>query len=156
AIAGASYFALPPILASYNKPLGPSPSASAQSNEGTRQQGFPGQQFPDQGRTHIKRTDSHVPYNSVPPTSGPHWDDWPQYGIYERSLPDEWQVHHLEHGGVMVQYQCPSGCPDLVPQLTDIVKRYKYKVILAPYNSQPMSNRIALTAWTHVDSFDDF
>ena len=65
-------------------------------------------------------------------------------------------MHHLEHGGIMVQYQCPTGCADLVDKLKGIVSRYPYKVILAPYNAPQMPHRIALTAWTRLDSFDDF
>lgn len=143
-VAAALYVALPPILASYNRP-----AASAASS----QTGWPGQQFPDQGRTHIKRGETHPPYNSTPPTSGWHWEDWPQYGIYTEQLPDEWQIHHLEHGGIMIQYSCPSGCPEVVDQLTNIARRYRYKVILAPYTGLP--NRITLTAWTRLDAMDE-
>jgi len=152
----ASYFVLPPILASYDRSAAATAQAPNSSTGGTSQSGWPGEQFPDQGRTHIKRGDAHVAYNSVPPTSGPHWDDWPPYGVHNQQLPDEWQVHHLEHGGIMVQYQCPDGCPELVDQLKAIVGRYKNKVILAPYDAPRLPHRIALTAWTRLDSFDDF
>jgi hypothetical protein len=35
----------------------------------------------------------------------------------------------LEDGGVMVQYNCPDGGPDLVAQLPEIVRRYDHQVI---------------------------
>jgi hypothetical protein len=54
----------------------------------------------------------------------------------------------------MVQYNCPSGCPDLVEKLAAIVRQYPEHVILAPYPG--MKTRIALTAWTRIDAFDDF
>ena len=66
----------------------------------------------------------------------------------------ELQVHNLEDGGVMVQYHCATPCPDLVAGLTGIVRRYETQVILAPYPGMP--TRIALTAWTRLDAFDDF
>jgi hypothetical protein len=63
-------------------------------------------------------------------------------------------VHNLEDGGVMVQYNCPAACPDLVAKLTAVVSGYQSQVILAPYPG--MKTRIALTAWTRLDAFDDF
>jgi hypothetical protein len=41
-----------------------------------------------------------------------------------------------------------------VEQLTAIVRRYEIQVILAPYPGMP--TRIALTAWTRLDAFDEF
>lgn len=66
----------------------------------------------------------------------------------------ELQVHNLEDGGVLVQYNCPQNCPDLVEKLKAIVKRYDKLVILAPYPG--MKSRIALTAWGRIDAFDGF
>jgi uncharacterized protein DUF3105 len=114
-----------------------------------------GRQVPDQGREHIAQGQAHLPYNTTPPTSGPHYVDPAPWGIYTQSIADETQVHNLEHGGIMIQYWCPDGCPDLVSQLTTVASRYKSKVILAPY-SKPMPNRIALTSWTWIDTFDNF
>jgi hypothetical protein len=62
-------------------------------------------------------------------------------------------VHNLEDGGVLVQYHCPAGCPEVVAKLTEIVKAYDRHVILAPYPG--MERRIALTAWTRIDAFDE-
>ena len=39
-------------------------------------------------------------------------------------------------------------------QLRAIVQRYTHYVILAPYPT--MKSRIALTAWTRIDAFDEF
>ena len=63
-------------------------------------------------------------------------------------------MHNLEDGGVVVQYRCDGPCPDLAAKLTEIVKRYDTQVILAPYPG--MRTRIALTAWTRLDAFDEF
>jgi len=54
----------------------------------------------------------------------------------------------------VVQYDCPSGCPELVDKLKAVVGRYREQVILAPYPG--MKTRIALTAWTRIDAFADF
>ncbi|HEY7654168.1 MAG TPA: DUF3105 domain-containing protein [Methylomirabilota bacterium] len=116
---------------------------------------LPGVKFADQGNAHIQMvTESHAPYNSDPPTSGPHLPYIAPWGIHTEPIARELQVHNLEDGGVMVQYQCPTPCPDLVDKLTRIVQRFETQVILAPYPGMP--TRIALTAWTRLDAFDAF
>ena len=114
---------------------------------------LPGTFVASLGNAHIQlATDPHPPYNSEPPTSGPHLPYLAPWGIHTRPIQKELQVHNLEDGGVMVQYSCE--CPELVAKLLDVVKRYKDHVILAPYPG--MKSKIALTAWTRVDTFDEF
>jgi len=116
---------------------------------------LPGIKLADIGNAHIQMaTDPHVPYNSEPPTSGPHLPYIAPWGIHTEPIVKELQVHNLEDGGVAVQYHCATPCPDLVAKLTEIVRRYETQVILAPYPG--MRTRIALTAWTRLDAFDDF
>ena len=113
---------------------------------------LPGLKMPDQGNLHISREgDPHEPYNSDPPTSGPHLPYIAPWGIHNRPVPTELQVHNLEDGGVVVQYSC--DCPDVVSRLQAIVKKYDKFVILAPYPS--MKTRIALTAWTRIETMPD-
>jgi Protein of unknown function (DUF3105) len=115
----------------------------------------PGVEFPDQGNLHIQtESDPHVPYNSDPPTSGPHLPYLAPWGIHTTPVARELQVHNLEDGGVVIQYHCPNGCPDLVDKLATIVKGYERQVLLAPYPG--LKTRIALTAWTRLDAFDDY
>src|SRR5262245_1290140 len=115
----------------------------------------PGVALPDIGHEHIQlETQPHAPYNSDPPTSGPHLPYIAPWGIHTEPISKELQVHNLEDGGVMVQYNCSSGCPDLVDKLKAIVGRYPEHVILAPFPG--MKTRIALTAWTRIDAFDAF
>ena len=114
---------------------------------------LPGDKIPDMGNQHIAPPQKAT-YNSVPPTSGPHYESIAPWGIHETPISNEFQVHNLEDGGVMVQYNCPDGCPDLVQQLSDIVDRFPEGVILAPYPD--MEARIALTAWGRIDTMDAF
>ncbi len=95
----------------------------------------------------------HPPYNTTPPTSGWHYATTARWGVHSNPIPDELQVHNLEHGGIMVQYSC-ADCPELVAQLEGVVKRYRSKVILAPYPDMPA--RIALTAWGSIAELEDF
>src|SRR5438093_2793155 len=113
---------------------------------------LPGVLMPDQGNLHIPTADSpHEPYNSDPPTSGPHLPYIAPWGVHTRPIPPPLQVHNLEDGGVLVQYNCE--CPELVEKLRAIVRRYDRHVILAPY--PPMKSRIVLTAWTRLEAFEE-
>jgi hypothetical protein len=117
------------------------------------QANLPGVQFPDQGNLHVASADTqHEQYNSDPPTSGPHLPYIAPWGVHTRPIVRELQVHNLEDGGVVVQYNCE--CPDLVAKLKAVVDRYDRHVILAPYPG--MKQKIALTAWTRLDTLDEF
>jgi hypothetical protein len=115
------------------------------------------QSFPIQGGVHIARGQTHPAYNSTPPTSGWHYADAvAPPGISASPIPNEVQVHNLEHGEIMVQYDCPSGCPEIVSALEAIVRTYPKKVVLAPYPG--IGRPIALTAWgklAYLDSVDE-
>lgn len=113
----------------------------------------PGEPVADLGNRHIQPPQTAT-YNSTPPTSGPHYGNLARWGIHEEPIPNELQVHNLEDGGVMVQYNCPDGCDELVQQLEEVVSRYDTGVILAPYPD--MDARIALTAWTRILKLEEF
>lgn len=118
----------------------------------------PGVKTPDDGRTHIN---THISvsqanlkqYSTDPPTSGPHWADlWAIKGIYQQ-VPDEQIVHSLEHGYVVMHLNCSeTECPDLYNQMKDIYFKYDKKIVL---NYRPQTKaRIALTAWTRLDTME--
>ena len=112
---------------------------------------LPGLKVADQGNRHIaSETTPHEPYNSDPPTSGPHLPYIAPWGVHTRPIPRELQVHNLEDGGVLVQYNCE--CPEIVDRLRAIVTKYDRHVVLAPYPD--MKSRIALTAWTRIETMD--
>ena len=92
-------------------------------------------------------------YSTSPPTSGPHAAQAPAWGE-QSALPEASQVHALEHGGVLVQYNCSTPCLELVRNLQSITREYDRAVILAPYSR--MDARIALTSWGRIDLLDEF
>ncbi|MBI2310194.1 DUF3105 domain-containing protein [Candidatus Collierbacteria bacterium] len=61
--------------------------------------------FSDQGRNHVP-DGTVVEYNSNPPTSGPHSAIWEKPGIYNNVLEDGKLIHSLEHGYVIISYNC--------------------------------------------------
>ena len=119
--------------------------------------GLPGEFLPSLGNRHLGPLEIGITqYNSDPPTSGPHLPSIARWGIHEIPIPKELQVHNLEDGGVIVQYNCQQTseeCRALVEKLARIVRRYDH-AILAPYPG--MSHTIALTAWSRIDKFNDF
>lgn len=113
----------------------------------------PGQKFPDQGNRHLEAAPAAYIWNSRPPTSGPHSPQVASWGIHTESVPDWIQVHNLEDGGVIIHYNCPEGCPEIVAELTDIVtKKGTRQLILQPYSN--IDSRIAVTAWTRLLALD--
>ena len=131
----------------------------------------PGEFITSLGNKHIQNlTDDHEQYNSLPPTSGSHVGGKAPWGISDIPVPDELQLHNLEDGGVMIQYNCSTGenfqdsatlsaqaqdeCKKLVDNLASITRQYSDKVLMAPYPK--LDTRIALTAWTRIDKFNDF
>jgi Protein of unknown function (DUF3105) len=84
-----------------------------------------GENGPDSGgacgvavRQHAAEGAMHVPncstvsYQANPPCSGNHYSVWGAFGVYDAPLPRGFWVHNLEHGAVVISYNCPDGCPD--------------------------------------------
>jgi hypothetical protein len=84
----------------------------------------------------------------VPPTSGPHIAFTTATGVYGDPIPDEVQVHALEHGHVLIQYA--SGTDhDEVRALEHFARAFPHDVIVAPYPK--LRRGIALTAWGRIE-----
>lgn len=105
------------------------------------------QTFPTQGAEHIAPNQPHAAYNSNPPTSGWHWANPQDWGIYTTQQVQDQLVHNLEHGGIVMQYRDLSAAE--VQRLTDLVKSDSRHMILAPYPALP-EGKVALTAWMHL------
>lgn len=113
----------------------------------------PGRAIPLQGNAHLQSPGSpHVPYNSIPPTSGPHVPWLAPWGVHRIPIPWEIQVHNLEDGGVIIHYRCDRPCPDAVAALERIVGKYPTQVILTP--ERRLETAIALTAWGRLETME--
>ena len=115
-----------------------------------------GGQVQIQGKFEIETGESHPPYNSFPPTSGWYYAIPTEdivWGVRDVPIEEEQQVSYLVRGGVLVQYNCPLECPNLVRNLERVVDNYPEAVILAPYSN--MLSTVALTAWGWRDTFEE-
>ncbi|HWP49382.1 MAG TPA: DUF3105 domain-containing protein [Candidatus Limnocylindrales bacterium] len=101
---------------------------------------------------HIHPGQAHAPYNTIPPTSGPHVEIHVGQKILKTPVPEEIQVHELEHGGIFIQYNC-THCDDLVAKLEKIAQAYE-GVFVAPYPK--MDTLIALTAWGKLAKLKEY
>ncbi|MEK7198229.1 MAG: DUF3105 domain-containing protein [Patescibacteria group bacterium] len=104
----------------------------------------------DQGRTHIDIGASHPDYNSNPPTSGWHYFEWKQKGVYKEQQPDGNLIHNLEHGYIWISYR-PDASSEIIKQLEDFYGLGK-KIIIEPRKEN--DKLIALAAWNWLDTFD--
>ncbi|MEZ4860609.1 MAG: DUF3105 domain-containing protein [Caldilineaceae bacterium] len=125
--------------------------------------------LPSLGNMHIDfGSPSPITYNSTPPTSGPHYGNLVGWGVYNEPQRYEHLIHNLEDGGVVVYYQCPDGCPEIVDELRQIVQPYisagRHVVMVpndpawsingGPLLQKDMEAKIALTAWQHILKLD--
>ncbi len=118
----------------------------------------PGVTFPSMGNDHIADpSQATAPYNSSPPSSGPHLGVLANWGVHDEALPVPLFIHNMEDGGVVFTYDCPDGCDELVSGLTEIVEDGSRR-LLTPYTGiehEGQSYRGAVAAWTKVYYFDD-
>lgn len=66
---------------------------------------LPGQKVADLGKEHVP-DGTKVEYNSNPPTSGSHYANWTRAGVYNKPISDGHLIHSLEHGYVIISYNC--------------------------------------------------
>ena len=147
---------------------------------------LPGLQFESQGREHVKEEEwSKFPYNSNPPTSGPHDGVWTTTGVYDTEQADGHLIHSLEHGYIVVSYNCggvgmadgrekkatastseanleigkpplsEKECNTLKKQLSDLANKKRIWKLVV-VPRPGLDSRIALTAWTYLEKLDKF
>lgn len=71
--------------------------------------------YPLQPGIHVPVGTVITSWNSNPPSSGEHypiWGKWNHTNAASVPLPRGYYVHNEEHGGVILLYNCPKGCPD--------------------------------------------
>ncbi len=107
-----------------------------------------GEKISDMGSIHVKKGESHVAYNSNPPTSGPHWGDGVAGGgIHDKEVPDELLVHSLEHGATIVSYKPDLSQGDM-KNLKNAFNDASGLKIMVPRKNLDVP--IALTSWNYL------
>ena len=104
-----------------------------------------------EGRNHEQKQFTAADYKTNPPTSGNHYPEWYQDGVYQPGgTPNLGMlVHTLEHGRIDVQYK-PGTPKHTVAQLEALLAEQSdgYHMLLYE-NTTDMPVQIAATAWGH-------
>ena len=66
-------------------------------------------EHPSEGNAHVPLC-SPVTFGTNPPSSGSHYPVWADYKTYATTFSRGFWVHSLEHGAVVLTYNCPEGC----------------------------------------------
>jgi hypothetical protein len=125
----------------------------------------PGEDIPLLGAGHIAVGQPHEPYNSDPPTSGQHYDTPVEAGFYDEAPVDEYLVHNMEHGHIIIWYNCSAlsdaECTALKNQIRDVMSKAgvsaitgTLKLVAVPRPS--LTTELALTSWGHLERLDQF
>lgn len=118
---------------------------------------------PGEGASHLP-TGQKAAYNHYPPSSGPHWNQQGvaplAWGYYADPVPPESWVHNLEHGGIVILYNCPAACPEMeasLQRLAGLVPDSRFgtqKVIITP--DPAIDARVVALAWTRQMDLSDY
>lgn len=107
--------------------------------------------FADMGGGHLAAGEAPPVYNSSPATSGRHAVSAVPCGIFLTEVPDEFQVHNLEHGTVVIQYQPDLSGPEL-QSLQNYARSKPSHIILAP--RLDLSDPVVVTSWRRMLRLD--
>ena len=140
---------------------------------------------PDEGQAHVRAfntdgtpTGARITYTTYPPASGTHYGDLvAPWGVYTAAQPLEPDLaagtydlegiylHSLEHGGVVILYQCAAAeCATLEQKFTALYDKAApppgcpdAKIAVLPYDKTLPTPVVAL-AWAHqlnLSAFDE-
>jgi hypothetical protein len=104
----------------------------------------------DAGHNHVA-LGTMVQYDTNPPCAGDHWPVWATWGVHSDIVAPEYFVHNLEHGGVVLLYNCPQDCPDLVAELQAFLQAQPIDP-LCQAQGTGVPNRFLLTSDPDLDA----
>ena len=103
-----------------------------------------------EGATHESKDFKASDYKTNPPTSGNHFPEWYDDGIYNPGDTPELGklVHTLEHGRIDVQYAKGTSADDVAKLEAFLAETDGYHMLLFE-NTTGMDAAVAATAWGH-------
>lgn len=116
------------------------------------------QTHPSEGTDHVESGTS-VEYDTMPPTSGPHYSSATDAGFYEETPPLGNLVHSLEHGAVVIYYDPEALSSSAEEDLTELASTYTdtwASVIVAPHPESSPEAPYVLTAWRHLLRLEEY
>ncbi|MBA2367351.1 MAG: DUF3105 domain-containing protein [Actinobacteria bacterium] len=122
------------------------------------------EQFAEQSRDHIDVGAEHDPYNSTPPTSGPHYGTPADPGFYPNPLEPEQLLHNLEHGQLVIWYDpqasasAVEGIQALVEDANSRAQRAGFvePLLAAPFEGLDSGFDYSLSGWRNLQSCESY
>jgi hypothetical protein len=111
-----------------------------------------GTRVPEQSHCHMNFNFPVTWYQTNPPSSGDHWPQASHaLGINSaaNAVPREYYVHSMEHGAVILAYNCPNGCDYEIGVMAQAVQARSdrtLKVLMTPDSRMP-ANSFAAISW---------
>lgn len=106
---------------------------------------------PQEGK-HIEQGADHPPYNTNPPTSGPHYSA-PlapiDTGFYDSDIEPEKVVHNLEHGQIVIWYR-PDAPRKTIDDIETATEEVPAATVAVPWNDIDAPKELVITAWGHL------
>ena len=103
----------------------------------------------EQEAEHIAEGAEHPPYNTNPPTSGPHYGAplGPiASGFYSDAIEPEKVIHNLEHGQIVIWYR-PDASGDLISEIQQLTEQQPEATVAVPWDDIDPPSQFVLTAW---------
>jgi hypothetical protein len=107
------------------------------------------EEFEEQEAEHIDVGAEHLPYNSSPPTSGPHYEIPAESTFFTEQIPPEQVVHNLEHGNIVIWYS-PDAPQETLDDIEALVGQEPTATVALPYTDLESPYTFALTGWTSM------
>ena len=92
-------------------------------------------------------TTEPIDYSVTPPAGGPHDPCWADFGVHDEPVEDDNFVHDLEHGAVVILWNCPDGCGAEQASIDALVPTLGEFALSTPYSE--MESPFAVVAWEH-------
>lgn len=102
--------------------------------------------FEEQKASHIGVGEAHEPYNSSPPTSGPHYEIPADTAFYPDQVPVEQVIHNQEHGQIVIWYS-PDATDETKEQIEALVDQQPAATVAVPYADIEAPYQLVLSAW---------
>lgn len=118
---------------------------------------LPGERFASQGHRHISLGANIPPYNTDPPTSGPHTPELAAWGTYlPGEAPDDQRlIHNMEDGGVLLWYvpgETEAETEERLSVLEQAATGFR-RIAIVP--REGMEAPYVLTAWRRMQTFEE-
>ncbi|KIG14116.1 hypothetical protein DB30_07112 [Enhygromyxa salina] len=112
-----------------------------------------GEGFCSEGGIHVDQ-DSAIDWGNNPPHSGDHYPTWEKWGEHDTPVPRGNWVHNMEHGGIVLVYNCPDGCDAELDTLRMVLDMRTDSRILITEDPLLDGPPFAAVSWTWVHEFD--